>query len=134
MFCASKTHYICIYKMAQLAIDTDARINLISSLYKVNDDEILWKGTKSTDLNPGQRLWTTVHTTKYPKSLDLPRPGEVTEVDNDGFGQSNLRLGVVTGEVVEAVHQGRSENIGQLLPMHCAHPLQQTAAHIRLTL
>jgi hypothetical protein len=50
--------------MAQLAIDTDARINLISSLYKVNDDEVLWKGTQSTGLNPGQRLWTTVHTTK----------------------------------------------------------------------
>jgi hypothetical protein len=36
--------------------------------------------------------------------------------------------------VVEAVYQGRSKNIGQLLPMHCAHSLQQTAAHIRLTL
>lgn len=120
--------------MAQLAIDMDARINLISSLYKVNDDEIFRKGTQSTGLSPGQRLCTTDHTTKQPKSLDLPRPGEVTEVDNDGFGQSNLRLGVVTGEVVEAIHQGRSENIGQFLPMHCAHSLQQTAAHIRLNL
>jgi hypothetical protein len=25
--------------------------------------------------------------------------------------------------VVEAVNQGRTEHVGQLLPMHCAHPL-----------
>jgi len=50
--------------MAQIATDTDARINLISSLYKVNDEALLWKGTHSTDLNLVQRMWTTVHTTK----------------------------------------------------------------------
>jgi hypothetical protein len=54
-FCANKTHCIYMHKMAQLAIDMDARINLISSLYKVNDDGVLWKGTQSTDLNSGQR-------------------------------------------------------------------------------
>jgi len=51
-FCANKTYFICIYKMAQLAIDTDARINIISSLYKVNEDEILWEGAQSMGFKP----------------------------------------------------------------------------------
>lgn len=82
------------------------------------------------ELKPGLRLWKQF--ILLSNSADLPRPGEVTEVDNDGFRQSNLRLGVITGEVVEAVHQGRSENIGQLLPMHRTHALQQTVAHVNV--
>ena len=38
-----KTHHIFIYKVAEIATDTDAHKILISSLYKVNDDDMLWK-------------------------------------------------------------------------------------------
>lgn len=56
-------------------------------------------------------------------SPDLPRPGEVAEVYYDGFGKPHLGLGVVTREVVETINQGCTKHVGQLLPMHCAHPL-----------
>lgn len=54
-----------------------------------------------------------------------PGSSKISNVNDDGFRQRQLASRVVAWKVVEAVDQRRSEDVRQLLPVHCAHALQE---------